>query len=320
MNKKEFQNEVQSTSDRIGSVEQRQDGPSHEQEIKQLREEVNHLKEPTRTGLSPWERTKLARHEQRPYTLDYIEHLFEDFAELHGDRKFADDPAIVAGMAFYHNKPVFVIGHQKGRTLKDRIHRNYGMAQPEGYRKALRLMKFAEKFNRPVISFIDTPGASPGIGAEERGISEAIAYNLRELSRIRMPIVVVVIGEGGSGGALGIAVGDHIIMLENAIYSVISPESCSAILWRDQQHVEEAAANLKLTAEDLYHFGLIDEIVPEPPGGAHTDHDAMAKILDAHLRKRLTQLSTLPVEERLKRRYEKFRKVSFFEQALQTSR
>jgi acetyl-CoA carboxylase carboxyl transferase subunit alpha len=271
-------------------------------------------------GTGAWEKVKLARHEQRPYTLDYIERLFENFVELHGDRKFADDPAIVAGMAFYHSRPIVIVGQQKGRDLKQRLHRNFGQANPEGYRKALRIMRFAEKFDRPVITFIDTPGAYPGLGAEERGIAEAIAYNLREMSKVRVPILAVVIGEGGSGGALGISIADYILMLENAIYSVISPESCSAILWRDQLHAEVAAEQLKLTAKDLHKLGVIDEIVPEPPGGAHTDPDAMAKILDERLAACLARLSAMPAEQRLQQRYEKFRKIGYFEERLQAQK
>src|ERR1044071_2479419 len=216
-----------------------------------------------------WDRVKLARHANRPYTLDYIELLFTDFCEVHGDRRFGDDPAMVAGFARFHDEPCVVVGHQKGRTTKQRQQRNFGMPKPEGYRKALRVMKIAEKFNRPVFTFIDTPGAYPGIDAEERGQAEAIAYNLREMAKLRVPVVVTVTGEGGSGGALAIGVGDKVLMLENSIYSVISPESCSAILWRDQEHAEEAAYTLRLTAPDLLQLGLIDQIVPEPTGGAH---------------------------------------------------
>lgn len=264
------------------------------------------------------DRVRLARHDKRPYTLDYIERLFENFIELHGDRKFADDPALVVGLAFFNGRPVMVVGQQKGRDLKQRIHRNFGQANPEGYRKALRVMQLAEKFNRPIISFIDTPGAYPGLGAEERGVAEAIAFNLRATARLAVPVVVVVIGEGGSGGALGISVGDHIMMLENAWYSVIAPESCSAIIWRDQDHAEEAAANLHLTAEDLLRFGIIDEILPEPPGGAHEDAAGTARTVHAALARVLDSLSSLPVEERLRRRYLKFRRMGYVEDALKS--
>src|ERR1051325_5100859 len=260
-----------------------------------------------------WERVKLARHANRPYTLDYIEMLFPDFQELHGDRRFGDDSAIVTGFARFHDEPCVVVGHQKGRTTKQRQQRNFGMAKPEGYRKALRVMKFAEKFRRPIFTFIDTPGAYPGIDAEERGQAEAIAYNLREMARLRVPVIVTVTGEGGSGGALAIGVGDQVMMLENAIYSVISPESCSAILWRDQDHAQEAARALRLTAPDLLQFGLIDRIIAEPAGGAHADPEAMSATLDEALGEALATVSDLSIEERLRLRYDKFRKMGDFE-------
>lgn len=266
--------------------------------------------------LTVWERVKLARHEKRPYTLDYINLIFTDFFEIHGDRRFGDDSAIVTGMARFHGEPCVVIGHQKGRTTKQRQQRNFGMPKPEGYRKALRIMKVAEKFNRPIFTFIDTPGAYPGIDAEERGQAEAIAYNLREMAKLRVPVIVTVTGEGGSGGALAIGVGDKVIMLENAIYSVISPESCSAILWRDQEHAEEAAKALRLTAPDLLQFGLIDQIINEPAGGAHADHDAMAERLDVALSEALASVSSLSDKERVARRYDKFRAMGDFEDRL----
>jgi acetyl-CoA carboxylase carboxyl transferase subunit alpha len=276
-------------------------------EIESLRAEVERLRKESGVTSDAWAKTLLARHEQRPYTLDYVERLFRDFSEIHGDRRFADDPAIVTGMATYHNHHVLVVGHQKGRDLKQRQHRNFGYAQPEGYRKAIRAMKLAEKFSRPIICFIDTPGAYPSVGAEERGQAEAIAHNLREMSRLMVPVVVCVIGEGGSGGALGIAVGDYILMLENAIYTVITPEGCSAILWKDQLHVEAAASSLKITSKDLISFGIIDEIVPEPPGGAHSDHDAAAQLLDARLKPALENLMAKTPEEIRSHRYRKFR-------------
>src|SRR6266403_6228645 len=220
-----------------------------------------------------FERVQLARHPERPHTLDFIERLFEDFTEVHGDRRYADDPAIVCGFARFHGMPVLVVGHQKGRDTRQRQFRNFGMPKPEGYRKAIRAMKLAEKFERPIFCLIDTPGAYPGIDAEERGQAEAIAFNLREMAKLTVPVIVTVIGEGGSGGALAIGVGDQILMLENAIYSVISPEGCAAILWRDKNFAEEAARALRLTAPDLLEFGLIDQIVPEPPGGAHMNHE-----------------------------------------------
>src|SRR6058998_1054053 len=250
--------------------------PPDSAELETLRAEVERLRQKVRLDSGAWQRTLLARHDQRPYTLDYVERLFTGFSEIHGDRRFGDDPALVAGMAFYHGRAVMVVGQQKGRDLKARQFRNFGYAEPEGYRKALRAMKLAEKFSRPIITFVDTPGAYPSIGAEERGQAEAIAYNLREMSRLSVPVIVCVIGEGGSGGALGIGVGNRVLMLENAVYTVITPEGCSAILWKDQNHVDAAASALRLTARDLAEFGIIDEIVPEPPGGAHTDFDAAA--------------------------------------------
>jgi acetyl-CoA carboxylase carboxyl transferase subunit alpha len=260
-----------------------------------------------------WERVKLARHEKRPYTLDYIEMIFTDFVELHGDRRFGDDNAMIAGFAKFHDQPCVVIGHQKGRTTKERQKRNFGMAKPEGYRKALRLMKFAEKFKRPIFTFIDTPGAYPGIDAEERGQAEAIAYNLREMARLRVPVIVTVTGEGGSGGALAIGVGDVVLMLENSTYSVITPEGCASILWRDASYAEQAAKALKLTAKDLLEFGLIDKIVPEPKGGAHTDEKKMAEILDEALKQALHSVSDLSDRERVELRYKKFRAMGKFE-------
>jgi acetyl-CoA carboxylase carboxyl transferase subunit alpha len=256
---------------------------------------------------SAWDRVKLARHPNRPYTLDYIELLFTGFEEIHGDRRFGDDPAMVGGFARFHDEPCVVIGHQKGRTTKQRQERNFGMPKPEGYRKALRVMKLAEKFNRPIFALIDTPGAYPGIDAEERGQAEAIAYNLREMARLRVPVIVTVTGEGGSGGALAIGLGDRVMMLENSIYSVISPEGCAAILWRDKAYAEEAARALRLTAPDLLEFGLIDQIVPEPPGGAHMNHEEAGNLLDAYLLDALQSVRDLTCEERIARRYEKFR-------------
>lgn len=274
-------------------------------EIETLRAEVERLRKDT-AGLA-YKRTLMARHDARPYTMDYIQRLFQDFSEIHGDRRYGDDPAMIAGMALYHGTPVMVVGHQKGRDLKQRQLRNFGCAQPEGYRKAIRAMKLADKFSRPIISFVDTPGAYPGLGAEERGQAEAIAFNLREMARLSVPVVVCVIGEGGSGGALGIAVGNCILMQENAIYTVITPEGCSAILWKDQEHVEVAATSLKITAADLKDLGIIDEIVPEPPGGAHLDHDAAADLLDRQLRPRLESFLGMSSSELRRQRYEKFR-------------
>jgi acetyl-CoA carboxylase carboxyl transferase subunit alpha len=273
-------------------------------EIERLRAEVQRLKGDEGAA---YQRTLLARHDLRPYTLDYVERLFQNFTEIHGDRRYGDDAAIVAGMAVYHGTPVMVIGHQKGRDIRQRQHRNFGCPQPEGYRKALRAMKLAAKFSRPVITFVDTPGAYPGVGAEERGQAEAIALNLREMARLEVPVVVCVVGEGGSGGALAIAVGNKVLMQENAIYSVITPEGCSAILWKDQTHVEAAAAALKITASDLKAMGLIDEIVPEPAGGAHEDHAAAAELLDQRLHPCLEALMAKSGTELRKQRYERFR-------------
>ncbi len=282
-------------------------------ELDLSRAEVRRLRDENQHAGSAWQRTLLARHEQRPYSLDYIERLFKNFCEIHGDRRFSDDPAIVAGMADYHGHKVMVIGQQKGRDLKQRQYRNFGCAQPEGYRKALRLMKLAEKFRRPILTFVDTPGAYPSIGAEERGQAEAIAYNLREMAKLTVPVVVTVIGEGGSGGALGIAVGNHVLMLENAIYSVISPEGCSAILWKDQEHVEAMANSLRITASDLLALGVIDEIVAEPAGGAHLNHDAAAQLLDACLKPALERLVGISGEGLREARYRKFRRMGAVE-------
>src|SRR5438128_4181252 len=254
-----------------------------------------------------WDRVKLARHPNRPYTMDYIELLFADFQEIHGDRRFGDDPAIVAGFARFQNEPCVVVGHQKGRTTKQRQQRNFGMPKPEGYRKALRVMKIAEKFQRPIFTFIDTPGAYPGIDAEERGQAEAIAYNLREMARLRVPVIVTVTGEGGSGGALAIGVGDQVLMLENSIYSVISPEGCASILWRDSSQAARAAEELRLTAQDLRHEGIVDQVIDEPKGGAQNSHDKAAAYLDAALAERLAEAVSCSQDERLTRRYNKLR-------------
>jgi acetyl-CoA carboxylase carboxyl transferase subunit alpha len=261
---------------------------------------------------SAWRRVQLARHPNRPHSLDYISRLIRDFQELHGDRFFADDPAIVAGFGYFDEQPVVVIGQQKGRTTKQKLHRNFGMPKPEGYRKAIRFMRLAEKFSRPVITLLDTPGAYPGIDAEERGQAEAIAVNLREMSRLKIPVVAVVIGEGGSGGALALGVANRVLMLENAIYSVISPESCAAIIYRDAGLAPKAAAALRLTAPDLLGLGLIDEIVPEPPGGAHEQHDQAAELLRQALRRSLDELARLAPSELVEQRYAKFRRMGNF--------
>ncbi|HYK20705.1 MAG TPA: acetyl-CoA carboxylase carboxyltransferase subunit alpha [Pyrinomonadaceae bacterium] len=263
---------------------------------------------PSAAQKTAFERVLLARHADRPYTLDFVERLFEDFVELHGDKRFAEDPAIVCGLARFHGLPVVVVGHQKGRDTKQRSYRNFGMPKPEGYRKAIRVMKLGEKFGRPIFTFIDTPGAYPGIDAEERGQAEAIAYNLREMAKIKVPIIVTVIGEGGSGGALAIGVGDQVLMLENATYSVITPEGCAAILWKDSTQADRAAEGLRLTAQHLYEEGIVDKIIPEPEGGAHNDYDQTARYLDSALSERLAEAVSCSQEDRLSRRYSKLRR------------
>jgi acetyl-CoA carboxylase carboxyl transferase subunit alpha len=283
-----------------------------EAELARLRREIHELKHDFYAHLGPWQRTQLSRHPQRPYTLDFVRLLLQDFSELHGDRSFGDDPAIVTGMGHFHGWAVAVVGHQKGRDTKQKLVRNFGMPKPEGYRKALRMMQLAAKFGRPIFTFIDTPGAYPGIDAEERGQAEAIAHNLREMARLPVPIIVTVTGEGGSGGALAIAVGDKVNILENAIYSVISPEGCASIMWRDAARAELAAAALKITARDLLELGLVDEIVPEPEGGAHLDHEAAAAQLEPVLERSLDELRRMPMSELLERRYEKFRRMGQF--------
>src|SRR5947199_2801026 len=269
--------------------------------------------------LTAWQRVQIARHAQRPFALDYIERCFTGWTELHGDRRFADDRAMPCGLAMFDGQRCVVIAHQKGRNTKENVLRNFGCAHPEGYRKALRLMRLGEKFRMPIISLIDTPGAYPGIGSEERHISEAIAVNLREMIRLHVPIIAVVIGEGGSGGALGIGVADRVLILENAYYSVISPEACSAILWRDRRHAAEAAEALKLTAQDLLKLEVVDEIVPEPEGGAHRDYDSIAENFGTALRGNLERISGIPIEDLLTRRYEKFRRIGGFAEPKPTS-
>jgi acetyl-CoA carboxylase carboxyl transferase subunit alpha len=276
-------------------------------EVSRLEEKLEHLKKDTYANLTAWQKVQLARHPKRPYTLDYINMFMSDFIELHGDRSFADDKAIVCGLAKLDNQKLAVLGHQKGRDTKENLKRNFGCAHPEGYRKALRIMQLAEEFSLPIVIFIDTPGAYPGIGAEERGQSQAIALNLREMSSISVPIISIVIGEGGSGGALGVGVADRIAVLENAYYSVISPEGCAAILWKDGAKAPLAAEVLKLTAQDLLNLGIIDEIVPEPLGGAHRDAHAAAQSIREIIIKNLRELRQLSKEELLRLRYKKFR-------------
>jgi acetyl-CoA carboxylase carboxyl transferase subunit alpha len=281
-------------------------------EIDRIRREVEELKRDFYAHLASWQRVQLARHPLRPYTDDFIRLLFDNFSEIHGDRNFADDPALITGMARFQERPVLIVGNQKGRDTKQRLARNFGQAKPEGYRKALRAMQIAAKYRRPIFVFVDTPGAYPGIDAEERGQAQAIAHNIREMSRLPVPIVVVITGEGGSGGALAIAVGDRVMMLENSIYSVISPEGCASIMWRDSTKAELAAEALKITAPDLLQLKLVDEIVPEPEGGAHTDHAATAKLLAPALSRALDELSALSPEKLLQQRYDKFRHMGQF--------
>jgi acetyl-CoA carboxylase carboxyl transferase subunit alpha len=281
-------------------------------EIQGLHNRIDALRDQVSAKSSAWEKTELARHPQRPYTLDYIERVFTDWSEIHGDRSFADDHAMVCGMARFHGDEVLVIGTQKGRDMKQKVHRNFGLPNPEGYRKALRAMRIAEKFRRPIVSLIDCTGANPGLGAEERGQAEAIARNLREMSRLRVPIICVITGEGGSGGALAIAVGDRVLMMENTIYSVISPEGCAAIMWRDAGKKALAAEALRITATDLTEFGCIDGIVPEPEGGAHRNHEAAASLLDEALQKHLSELKQLSIQDLIAARYNKFRNMAQF--------
>ena len=280
--------------------------------VKLVEEKLRETRREIYGNLTAWQRVQIARHTQRPFAMDYVERCFTNWIELRGDRRFADDRAMPCGMATLGARRCVVITHQKGRNTKENVLRNFGCAHPEGYRKALRLMRLAEKFRIPVISLIDTPGAFPGIGSEERHISEAIAVNLFEMMKLRVPIIAAVIGEGGSGGALGIGVADHVLILENAYYSVISPEACSAILWRDRRHAAEAAEALKLTAQDLLKLEVVDQIISEPDGGAHRDHDSIAANVGAALRRVLEQISKIPADELLEKRYQKFRRLGIF--------
>jgi acetyl-CoA carboxylase carboxyl transferase subunit alpha len=283
--------------------------PERERSIASLRRRADEIRAEIFQALTPWQRVLVARHPNRPNTLDYVERLFTDVDELHGDRRFADDHAIVAGLGNYKGQPIAFVGHQKGRDTKQKIFRNFGYARPEGYRKALRVMQLAQKFSRPVAVFIDTPAAYPGIESEERGVAEAIALNLREMMMIEVPIVVVVCGEGGSGGALGIAIGDRVMMQEFSVYSVIPPEGCAAILWRDANKKVEAATALKITAPDMVALGLVDDIIPEPPGGAHNDYETATALVDQALSAALADSAAMTVAERLDARYRKFRRM-----------
>jgi acetyl-CoA carboxylase carboxyl transferase subunit alpha len=306
----EFEKPIRELEEKIEKLATTHAGKSAPQEeLRKLRAKLAQVEHELYGSLTPWQRTQLARHPQRPSTLDYIGELFREFLELHGDRAFADDRAIVGGFARFNGRSVMVIGHQKGKTLKERMQRNFGMSNPEGYRKALRLMKLAEKFGRPIITFIDTPGAYPGIGAEERGQAEAIARNLFVMARLTVPIVSVVIGEGGSGGALALAVSDRVLMLEHSIYSVISPEGCAAILWDDPAKVPDAATALKMTAQDLLDLGVIDDVIPEPLGGAHRDPKAVAERVAKALTTHLSQLDELSPDHLLAQRDLKYRKM-----------
>ncbi|NIR51412.1 acetyl-CoA carboxylase carboxyltransferase subunit alpha [candidate division KSB1 bacterium] len=282
------------------------------EEISRLEQKAQKLRMDIYSKLSRWQRVQLARHPKRPYTLDYIERMTSDFFELHGDRAYGDDPAIVGGIGMMDGHKVLLVGQQKGRTTKDKLHRNFGMPHPEGYRKALRIMKFSAKFHRPIICLIDTPGAFPGIGAEERGQAEAIARNLFEMSHLPVPIIVAVIGEGASGGALGIAVGDRVLMMENTWYSVISPEGCAAILWRDSTKAEQAAEAMKLTAGDLLELGVIDKVIKEPVGGAHHDYDEAAKILKESILAELSELQQIPANKLIESRVNKYAKMGSY--------
>ena len=281
-------------------------------ELERLRQQVAELRREFYNHLGPWQRAQIARHPQRPYLTDYIPLLFTDFVELHGDRAFGDDRALIAGLAKFKGRAVAVIGQQKGRDTKQRVIRNFGQPKPEGYRKALRVMQLAAKFGRPILTFVDTPGAYPGIDAEERGQGEAIARNLREMARLPVPVIVTVTGEGGSGGALAIAVGDRVNILENGFYSVISPEGCASIIWRDSAKAETAAEAMKITATDLKELGIVDEIVKEPEGGAHTDPEAAAQFLDEVLDRQLTELTSEPIKALVDARYKKFRQMGQF--------
>jgi len=304
--------ELERIEQQIGKLEAL-DGQSDEirHEIDELRVRVEALRRDM-SHREAWIKTELARHPQRPYFLDYVETIFTDFSEIHGDRRYADDPAMICGMARFHGEEVLVLGTQKGRDMKQKVHRNFGLPNPEGYRKALRAMKVAEKFSRPIFTFVDVTGANPGLGAEERGQAEAIALNMREMARLQVPIITTITGEGGSGGALAIAVSDRVLMMENAIYSVISPEGCASIMWRDSSKKELAAEALRITASDLKELGCVDAIIVEPEGGAHADPDGAAKLLSTALEHHFAEIKSLPVKELVASRYDKFRKMAQF--------
>ncbi|MCA0389395.1 MAG: acetyl-CoA carboxylase carboxyltransferase subunit alpha [Bacteroidetes bacterium] len=310
----DFEKPIIELEERLVEMKKASDGLQIDGEIAKIEDKVKQLKENIYHSLTRWQKVQLARHPDRPYTLDYIYNMTSNFMELHGDRTFGDDKAVVGGFAMIGNFKVMIIGQQKGRDTKSNLYRNFGMPNPEGYRKALRLMKLAEKFNLPVVTLLDTPGAFPGLEAEERGQAEAIARNLLEMARLKVPIVVVIIGEGASGGALGMGVGDRILMLENAWYSVISPESCSSILWRSWDYKEQAAEALKLTAQDLLPLKVIDRIVPEPLGGAHKDHQEMAEILKGIITEELANLVKIKPDKLVENRIEKFAGIGSFQE------
>jgi acetyl-CoA carboxylase carboxyl transferase subunit alpha len=319
MVKSKAQRELETIVNKIATLEVRAgDNQDAHEQLQKLQAQVDELRTQIRSHQQSgaWARTELARHSDRPYTLDYVERIFTEWTELHGDRNFGDDPAMICGIARFNGEEVMVIGHQKGRDIKSRVYRNFGQPNPEGYRKALRFMQMAQKFKRPLLTFVDTPGAYPGLGAEERGQAEAIARNLREMARLKVPIITTITGEGGSGGALAIAVADRVLMLENSVYSVITPEGCASIMWRDSSKRDLAAQALKITAEDMIELRVVDEIIPEPPGGAHLDYDTTAKNLSGVLQKHLSQLRSQSGDQLTNRRYDKFRKMAqFFEEA-----
>jgi acetyl-CoA carboxylase carboxyl transferase subunit alpha len=311
----DFEQPLIEIENRIAGLQAQEATQKTREEIAKLEDRLSRLRQKTYASLTPWQRTQLARHPRRPHTRDLFKLLFDDFVELHGDRVYGDDAAIVGGLARFEGRGVVVVGHQKGRDTREKIARNFGMPHPEGYRKALRLMHLAQKFGKPIVTFIDTPGAYPGLGAEERGQAEAIARNLREMAGLRVPILSVVTGEGGSGGALAIGMGNRVLMLEYAIYSVISPEGCAAILWGDAAKAPDAAESMRITAPDLLRLGVIDGIVPEPVGGAHRDWEGAAGNLREALRENLRPLASMSPEDLVANRYEKFRKIGAFEEA-----
>lgn len=309
----QFEEPIHRIRRRIEELSAMESEPARQAEIAELHLKLTKVSSEIYAQLSPWQKTLVARHPQRPYTLDFIAALIDDWTEIHGDRKFADDPAIVAGFGRFRGHAVCVIGHQKGRNTKEKVIRNFGQPRPEGFRKALRVMKLAEKFKIPVLTFVDTQGAYPGLGAEERGQAEAIAVNLREMAALQVPIVISVIGEGGSGGALALGVGDRVLMLEHAVYSVISPEGCAAILWKSPAAAPDAAAAMKITAQDLKRMNIIDEIIPEPAGGAHSDPAAAAESLAPFIERAIKELMKLKPAQLIDERYKKFRRMGVFE-------